>query len=288
MAQTYPNWVAYCVDDGSKDKSWEILSEYAAKDNRIKIFHKENGGASSARNYALDRLDSEEWLSFVDADDFVSPYMYEAIMNAIGQNEKVDYVRLYCQLSSLRYSRYIEDGWPETVCQIPPEILQVNAEEYFVEGQVGGFICSLFVKLNVVKSNNIRFCQDMRVLEDQVFSITCASYCNNFLLLKSLKNYFYYSGNEQSVTRTNRDSSDDIVRCINRVYDAFEIMGNEVILRNYFYGQYLPSKLDSLYREIIRHPFNKRKETIDSSIPIKRNCLSRNTRIKGAISKLLR
>ena len=284
LAQTYPNWVAYCVDDGSKDKSGEILIEYAAKDNRIKIFRKENGGASSARNYALDRLDSEEWLSFVDADDFVSPYMYEAIMNAIGRNEKVDYVRLYSQRVQLRYSDYIKNSWPESASATSLEIDFVDYKDYFVFGQVGGFSHSLFVKADVVKGNNQRFCEDMRVLEDQVFSITCATYCNNFLLLKSPRNYFYYSGNELSVTRTNRDGSDDIVRCINRVYGAFERRGDEVVMKDYFLGQYLPSKLDTLYGQILRHPFTRRKETIGS---FKKVCLSRKSRIKGIIARII-
>lgn len=48
--QTYKNWEFFCVDDGTKDRSGEICDEYAAKDPRIKVIHKENGGAPSARN----------------------------------------------------------------------------------------------------------------------------------------------------------------------------------------------------------------------------------------------
>lgn len=46
--QTYKNWEFFCVDDGTKDRSGEICDEYAAKDPRIKVIHKENGGAPSA------------------------------------------------------------------------------------------------------------------------------------------------------------------------------------------------------------------------------------------------
>lgn len=287
IAQTYLSWIAYCVDDGSYDTSWAILKEYAAKDNRIKIFHKKNGGASSARNYALERIGSEEWLSFVDADDFVSPNMYRAIMMAVREHDKIDYVRLYCQHTLSRYRQYCVGRLPENVSSSPSKTLQVNREDYFAGGLVGGFTHSLFVKLNVVKGNNLRFCEDMRVLEDQVFSITCATYCSNFLLLKEPRNYYYYSGNESSLTRTSNNSSDDIVRCVNRVYDAFVRMGSNTVIKNYFYGQYLPRKLDMLYSQEI-HFRRKGSVKMDKDIIILKAKLSCRTMIKSIAASLIR
>ena len=69
--QTYRNLEILLVDDGSTDKSGEICDYYALKDNRIKIFHKNNGGVSSARNYALERM-SGDYVTFVDSDDTLS------------------------------------------------------------------------------------------------------------------------------------------------------------------------------------------------------------------------
>ena len=57
-SQTYPYWIAYCVNDGFRDCSASILEEYAIKDERIKVFHTENAGASSARNYALGNIEA--------------------------------------------------------------------------------------------------------------------------------------------------------------------------------------------------------------------------------------
>lgn len=68
LAQTFKNFELLLIDDGSKDKSGEICDEYAKKDNRIKVFHKENGGVSSARNIGLDNANGE-WICFCDADD---------------------------------------------------------------------------------------------------------------------------------------------------------------------------------------------------------------------------
>ena len=54
LAQTMPDFELLLINDGSPDKSGEICDEYAAKDSRIRVFHKENGGVSSARNLGLD------------------------------------------------------------------------------------------------------------------------------------------------------------------------------------------------------------------------------------------
>jgi glycosyltransferase involved in cell wall biosynthesis len=80
--QTYRNLEIILVDDGSTDKSPEICEEYAKKDNRIKLLHKENGGVSSARNAGLSMI-SGEYIAWVDSDDYVETdyieYMYKLL-----------------------------------------------------------------------------------------------------------------------------------------------------------------------------------------------------------------
>ena len=70
LAQTFTDFECLLINDGSKDRSGEICDEYAAKDNRVRVFHKENGGVSSARNVGLDNA-TGEWIAFVDSDDWV-------------------------------------------------------------------------------------------------------------------------------------------------------------------------------------------------------------------------
>lgn len=70
LAQTMPDFELLLIDDGSPDKSGEICDEYAKQDSRIRVFYKENGGVSSARNLGLDNAQGE-WISFIDADDWV-------------------------------------------------------------------------------------------------------------------------------------------------------------------------------------------------------------------------
>lgn len=71
-AQDLDNIEFLLIDDGSPDRCGEICEEYAAKDPRFHVFHKENGGLSSARNYGIDRARGE-YIMFVDSDDWVRP-----------------------------------------------------------------------------------------------------------------------------------------------------------------------------------------------------------------------
>ena len=70
LAQTYQDFELLLIDDGSKDSSGAICDECAAKDARVRVFHKENGGVSAARKLGLDNARGE-WVSFVDSDDYI-------------------------------------------------------------------------------------------------------------------------------------------------------------------------------------------------------------------------
>lgn len=71
LQQIFTDFELLLIDDGSPDNSGKICDEYAIKDSRIRVFHKKNGGVSSARNLGLDNAKGE-WISFIDADDWIS------------------------------------------------------------------------------------------------------------------------------------------------------------------------------------------------------------------------
>lgn len=77
--QTYSNLEIIVVDDGTPDKSGEIVDRLAKADSRIRVFHKQNGGLSSARNYALDRAKGE-YITFVDSDDYIELDLVESCL----------------------------------------------------------------------------------------------------------------------------------------------------------------------------------------------------------------
>lgn len=86
LSQTYGNIELVLVDDGSPDACPAMCDSWAKRDWRVRVIHKKNNGASSARNAGLD-MASGEYIGFVDADDFVEPDMYETLMkNALENN----------------------------------------------------------------------------------------------------------------------------------------------------------------------------------------------------------
>ena len=79
LAQTYRNLEIIIVNDGSKDGTGAVADAYAAKDSRIRVIHKENGGVTSARLQGVAEA-TGEYIGFVDGDDFIEPQMYARLM----------------------------------------------------------------------------------------------------------------------------------------------------------------------------------------------------------------
>ena len=86
LAQSYSNIEVVLVDDGSTDESVAICDSYANRDKRVQVIHKENGGASSARNEGLSFAHGS-YIAFIDSDDYVSPSMAEKLLDAISKTD---------------------------------------------------------------------------------------------------------------------------------------------------------------------------------------------------------
>ncbi len=82
LAQTYENLELILVDDGSPDCSGDMCDIWAQRDSRVRVIHKENGGASTARNAGLD-VAKGEYIGFVDSDDYINKEMYSCMMKAL-------------------------------------------------------------------------------------------------------------------------------------------------------------------------------------------------------------
>ena len=102
LAQTYQNLEIILVDDGSPDNCGAICEEYAARDPRIRVIHKENGGLSSARNAGID-VANGVFLGFVDSDDWLDPHAYEWLLSMAQEED----VKLVC---GGRYDYYSWSG----------------------------------------------------------------------------------------------------------------------------------------------------------------------------------
>ena len=86
QAQTFSDFELILVDDGSKDASGRICDEYAKKDKRIRVIHKENKGVSAARNDGI-KDSMGEYICFIDADDWIEKTMLESCINNIIETD---------------------------------------------------------------------------------------------------------------------------------------------------------------------------------------------------------
>lgn len=161
--QTYGNYKVYMVDDGSKDESGAICDRYAAEDERFLALHKENGGPSAARNYALARI-MDGYVFFLDSDDYLTEDAFAKLIEAMNGND----------MAVAGYLRIMDEG---TACEeqfeVPKGILtQKEILYYLLHEDRYGFIGYLFPKLykaTIIAEYGIRFEETIRHNEDRLF-----------------------------------------------------------------------------------------------------------------------
>ena len=141
LAQTFPDFELLLVDDGSPDNSGKICDDYAARDPRVRVFHKPNGGVTSARRLGVERSRAE-WITFVDSDDIVAPDALSALLAGIGEGgSDTDIVegRIASFVKSIPSNRA---GNPRAVT-----IRRVGVEEYAAQIGNGAWIAGPFAKI---------------------------------------------------------------------------------------------------------------------------------------------
>ncbi len=161
MTQTFGDFEALCINNASTDQSLRILREYKAKDSRIKIIEKNEGGVSCARNVALEQANGK-YIAFLDSDDLMHPAFLETMLNAINKTGS-DIV--YCDI------RRFKDG-KENICNTEPfpdvRVLS-NHFESFVWNKSNNPKAALWNKLyRADLFKDIRLPEEINVAEDLV------------------------------------------------------------------------------------------------------------------------
>lgn len=168
LNQSFADFELLLIDDGSKDKSGAICDEYADKDDRIRVFHKKNGGVSSARNVGLDNAKGE-YVIFVDSDDYLK-------MNAlqIANTIKDDLVVASYEVKGYRSSNMIHDSVRYTR---KSECLDYLSKK-LLESHTLHAPWAKFYNRYIIECNNIRFIESLKLGEDICFVFNYLSYCN--------------------------------------------------------------------------------------------------------------
>lgn len=180
LSQTYTDFELILVDDGSTDNSGKICDEYALKDNRIIVLHKENGGVSSARNCGLD-IAKGDYIAFADSDDYVDSKWLDNFISVLKDEDIIvqGFVGVY---DNKEVRSYI----PENNCGTNTKLI-----EKLIDNGVYGY---LFVKLfnrSIIEVNHIRFDCNSTFREDEQFISRYMEYVTK-LSISSEWGYFYY------------------------------------------------------------------------------------------------
>ena len=157
LAQTYTDFELLLIDDGSTDSSGALCDKYAEQDSRIRVFHKENGGVSSARNLGLDNVKGE-WVTFCDSDDWVE-YNYLSSLILKCDNDLVSSSYIYDRPNKKQYEQLDDD----TLC-----INGYNLTELLMTGAYMTPYAKLY-KSKVLEKNKIRFNTRLSSREDTLF-----------------------------------------------------------------------------------------------------------------------
>ncbi|MGN1180147.1 MAG: glycosyltransferase family 2 protein [Suilimivivens sp.] len=137
--QTYRNLEIILVDDGSTDNSGAMAEKFALEDKRVRVFHKENGGSSSARNLGIEKAKGD-FIGFVDSDDYIEPQMYEHLLGtALSEN----LLMVQCSRDEIDE----QGNRMENVCTPPEKPLLLENEEFMRELLMHRGDCSFCTKL---------------------------------------------------------------------------------------------------------------------------------------------
>ncbi|WP_315009573.1 glycosyltransferase family 2 protein [uncultured Streptococcus sp.] len=173
--QTYSNIEVLLINDGSPDSSGEICQEYVARDSRFRYFEKENGGASDARNYGIERSNGK-YLTFVDSDDWLSLTYVEDLYQAAIRNDSdtvISHYTIYNE-SDRNYYVHIWDDYYEK--NYTSEELIMELPKLELNGYI--YITSWGILFKKELFNNVKFPKG-KVIED--------SWTNYKLFFKSKK-----------------------------------------------------------------------------------------------------
>ena len=187
--QTYQNIEIITVNDGSPDNCLEILKEYEVRDRRVVVLNKDNGGANTARNYALSKANGT-WISFVDSDDWLDLNYYEELM------ENAD---LECQL--ICGSFRLNDSGP--IYKIDHSVKhrsRIDAIELLFDTYFGMLynVWGKVFRKELIIENNLQFRSFLR--DDGIFLIDYFQLINSISIISTSSNLHYNTENINSNT----------------------------------------------------------------------------------------
>lgn len=253
-AQSYPDWEAIIVDDGSTDNSGEICDRYAAVDPRFKVIHKENGGAANAKNTGLDYAGGT-YITFLDSDDYVEQHWLEKIVQT-AQTEQADAVQFGFDKV---YRSSIETIKGD---QLP---LQAFSAEEYLSRYLTDWTNSLFWNKLFRKEliGEIRFRKERRCIDDEFFTYKVLSGAKKIVVIQDV--LYHYRQRASSAVSNERNKLQITEDALEVLIERYEWIGkrfpnlktiylqHDINILFYFSGFYHNEQTAAIFRRIARY-----------------------------------
>lgn len=215
LSQTYGNVEVVAVDDGSPDKTGEILDKLAGEHENLLVIHKENGGVSAARNDGI-RKASGQWLVTLDGDDYMDDIMLERLHEAAvrGQSELV-----ICGFRKVYPNGYREVFRPETELITDKESMINTMFTELYDRHLMSTHSNKLYSLELIRKESIYYDQELQINEDIDFCFRYLSHCSTVAVIKGA--YLNYVQHEAGQSLINRFHENGLKSCFKvlRAYD---------------------------------------------------------------------
>lgn len=219
LIQTYNNLEIICVNDGSSDKSQDILEKYKSDDKRIKVINKKNTGVSDTRNIGIEKS-SGDYIMFIDADDYIEKNYIESMISVVEKYNCEEVISGYTEINQEKKVTKTIYNNSKKVFDItyPKELSNVLLTHEYNP------CWKQLISKKILDENSIKFDKNIKYGEDMLFSLECYTKSKKTMYIK---NYGYnYLINDDGVMRK-KD-----LKSLNKFYDDNK-KTTEIILKKH-------------------------------------------------------
>src|SRR5690554_3547896 len=207
LNQNFKDYELLLINDGSTDKSGEIIDRYAVEENRIQVFHQQNKGVSAARNLGLEKAKGE-WICFVDGDDTIYSNSLDALMKKTDNSElEMVIARSYIyERGIMKSERY---KFSDTFLEKTFNGYGLIKDHFYKRGSV----CGCIFNNNFLKENNIKFPLDLQNGEDSIFISLVHLYSQQIIFIDKV----FYLVNEREGSASRNWTPERVIKMIDNL-----------------------------------------------------------------------
>ncbi|MGN0316878.1 MAG: glycosyltransferase family 2 protein [Lachnospira sp.] len=253
LSQTFEDYELILIDDGSTDNSGNKCDDYQNENDRVRVFHKKNGGVSSARNFGIEQAVGD-YIMFVDSDDYIEKRYLEYLVNFKNQNKQID--NIWCHFKTVsNHNQFVDSEISSKEGYEMASIKEImDLHERWLDAAP---YCKLFDR-SIIIDNGITFPTDLSLGEDLIFNFNYLDKTNGKIAILNNTLYYYYIGDELSLSNRYYPDMFSIYKRLNKIMYDYLIKWDcpQSQITKLFNASFYK------YEEVLRNTFNdKNMET---------------------------